>query len=272
MERLITAANGTQLCIEEFGDPRGPLIVQLEGHMAQLVSVPESYCRRLADEGFRVVRVDNRDVGRSQRFPGVEYTLGEMAEDVHGLLQVLDSPAVVCGRSMGGAIAQVLAVHHPDAVLGLGLFYTFTKPNRSGRIPPATESPFTDLAGYRAWLQRSLVAIAGPVYPYPVEYIDWLARTQWHRGVDLTGYDRQLQAMWRQEGWTDKLAGVTVPVAIVHGELDALIPPREAHLLAEVLPHARLDLVPGLDHHQPPELDDLFVAATLHACRRPVAG
>ncbi|NLT29739.1 MAG: alpha/beta hydrolase [Propionibacterium sp.] len=268
MERLITAANGTELCIDEFGAADAPLIVQLEGHQAQLVAVPDSYCRRLADAGFRVIRVDNRDVGRSQRFPGVEYTLAEMAEDVHGLLEVLGSPAVVCGRSMGGAIAQLLAVRHPGSVLGLGLFHTFAKQHHAGRVPPSSSAPFADFDEYRAWLGRSLPPIAGPDHPYSVEYLDRLARTQWARGVDWDGYDRQLRAMWRQPAWTAELAGVTVPVAIVHGLDDALTPPQNAELLAELLPQAEVHLVPGLGHQQPPALDELYLAATLHAAGR----
>ncbi|MGJ3509927.1 alpha/beta fold hydrolase [Enemella sp. A6] len=268
MERLITASNGTELCIDEFGDPEAPLVVQLEGHQAQLVSVPDSYCHRLADAGLRVIRVDNRDVGRSQRFSGVEYTLTEMAEDIHGLLQVLGRPAVVCGRSMGGAIAQLLAVHHPESVLGLGLFYTFTKHHHAGRIPPESSAPFTGPAQYRAWLQRSLPPIAGPDHPYSAEYLEWLARTQWARGVDWDGYQRQHRAMWREPAWAEALTGVRVPVAIVHGAADALTPPANAELLARLLPQAELHLVPGLGHQQPEALDDLFVAATLHAAGR----
>lgn len=265
MERMVTAANGTQLAIDELGDPGAPLIVQLEGHQAQWVSVPDSYCRSLVEAGFRVVRMDNRDVGRSQRFAGIDYTLADMAADVHGLLQVLGSPAVVCGRSMGGAIAQLLAVHHPEAVLGLGLFYTFAKRTRSGALPPRTEPPFHTEDEFTRWQHRSLPPIAGPRYPYTPESLDHLAHTMWLRGVDWAGYDRQLQAMWRQPAWAEHLAAVDVPVAIVHGDLDPLIGVEEAHDLARLLPHARLHIVPGLGHQQPVALDDLFVTATLQA-------
>lgn len=268
MERIVTVANGTRLCIDERGPAEGPLLVQLEGHMAQLIATPLSSCERLAGLGMRVVRVDNRDVGGSQRFPGVDYTLSQMAEDVHGLIQVLGGPAVVCGRSMGGAVAQILALTHPEDVTGLGLFFTPVKHETSGTPLPLTPSPFHGEEEFVAWQHKALPAIAGSAYPHPPEHIEWLARTMWSRGVAWDGFERQRRAIGLQPPWAARLPQVRVPVAIVHGEQDGVVPVAAAHRLAALLPHARCYLVPGLGHRQPPELDDLFVRATLQAAGR----
>lgn len=270
MERHVTTADGTLLCIDETGDPEAPLVLQLEGHMAQLIATPASYCERLAAHGFRVVRVDNRDVGRSQRFPGAAYSLADMVEDVHGLLRVLDRPAVVCGRSMGGAIAQLLAITHPQDVLGLGLFFTFAKEARPGEpVPtgpaPISAAPFADEESFVAWEHATLPGIAGSDHPYGAAYLEWVARTAWSRGVDWDGFERQRQAIARTQPWADRLVDVRVPVSIVHGEQDPIVPVGAAHHLAELLPSATLDVVPGLGHQQPAALDGLFVEATLRA-------
>lgn len=270
MERLVTTANGTLLCIDEVGDPRGPLVLQLEGHMAQLIATPASYCERLAARGLRVVRVDNRDVGRSQRFPGTDYSLIDMAEDVHGLLQVLGDPAVVCGRSMGGAIAQLLAIAHPDDVVGLGLFFTFAKEARPGEPVPISPSsispaPFADEESFVAWERATLPGIAGTDHPFSDEYLDWIARAAWSRGVDWGGFERQRLAIAATGPWADQLVQLRVPAAIVHGEQDSVVPVAGGLRLGELLPQASMHVVPGMGHQQPAALDELFVAATLQA-------
>lgn len=261
MERLITTANGTRLGIDDRGDPTAPLVLQVEGHMAQLVSTPVSYCDRLVERGLRVIRVDNRDVGRSQRFPDTDYTLEDMAEDLFGLLTVLERPAVVCGRSMGGAIAQLLALAHPSHVSGLGLFFTFAR-DVATAPDPIDPAPFADEASFLAWERASLPGIAGSGYPYSAEYVDGLAHTMWARGVDWLGFERQRRAMALTAPWAPRLPEITAPVAIVHGAEDPVIPVGAAHRLRDALPHASLRVVSDLGHQQPAELDDLFLAAT----------
>lgn len=272
MEHVVTCANGTRLAIDEIGAPNAPLVLQLEGHMAQLVATPASYCARLADRGLRVVRVDNRDVGRSSRFDGSDYTLADMVDDVHGLLQVLGGPAVVCGRSMGGAIAQLLALTHPSDVRGLGLFFTFAKDAPWPPPAPIAPAPFTDLDSFREWERATLPGIAGPDYPFSTEDIDTLAETMWHRGVSWDGFERQRRAMGRPDPWAHRLGEIAVPVAVVHGAADPVIPVAAAHRLAALLPGAELRIIDGLGHQQPPELDDVFVTATLTACGRSRTG
>ncbi len=265
MERIIDAA-GTRLSIDELGDPAGPPVVQLEGHMAQLVSTPQSYCERLVEHGLRVVRVDNRDVGRSARCPQ-PYTLLGMAEDVHALIEALGRPAVVLGRSMGGAIAQLLTLAHPDDVIGLGLLYTYAK---EGPRPTRAEqeAPFHDEESFIAWEQDALPRIAGSGYPLDEAEIDALARLLWARGADWAGFQRQAHASELTPPWAERLGEISVPTLILHGEEDPVIPVEAAYRLHALIPSSTLRLVPRLGHQQPPGLDDLFVEATLDLVRR----
>lgn len=268
MERIIHCPNGTRLCIDEIGDPGGPLVVQLEGHMAQLVSTPLSYAELLADHGLRVVRVDNRDVGRSSRCPGQDYTLADLAADVHGLIGELGGPAVVCGRSMGGAVAQLLAIHHPEDVCGLGLFFTFAKEAPSPDPAPIGPAPFHDETSFLDWERQSLPGIAGSRHPFSDADITWLADTMWRRGVDWAGFERQRRAMGLEPPWAARLAEVRVPTVVVHGAEDQVVPVAAARRLAELIPHAELSVVDGMGHQQPPALDDIFVDATLVVAQR----
>ncbi len=267
MEQIVEVAYQTRLCVESFGDPADPLALQIEGHLAQLIATPTSFCTRLAERGWHVVRFDNRDVGRSQRFPGVRYTLADMVADVHGLIELYGAPAVVCGRSMGGMVAQLLALTHPDDVAGLGLF--FTRPRPAAALPrsscqveraaAAAYPTFTSEAQFVAWEQQTLPGIAGPAYPFTRAYISDLATTMWRRGVDSGGYARQAAAMVLTPAWSDRLSEIQVPTAIVHGEQDPIVPVDCAHELHDLIAESSLHVVPGMGHQQPPELDAFFV-------------
>jgi pimeloyl-ACP methyl ester carboxylesterase len=110
----IVPANGIELCYETFGDSRQPALLLIMGLGFQLVHWSDEFCRQLAERGFRVVRFDNRDAGRSTHLPGTDYTLDDMAADAIGLLDALGvRSAHVVGASMGGMIAQVMAARHP---------------------------------------------------------------------------------------------------------------------------------------------------------------
>lgn len=271
MERLISLPNGTTLCVDERGPADGPLMLQLEGHMAQWVSIPESYLDALAALGCRVVALDNRDVGRSQRFPGADYSVAAMADDVHHLIGELGGPAVLCGRSMGGAIAQLVAQTHPADVLGLGLFFTFAKAVRDPAPLAIRPAPFTGAASYVAWRRADLPAIAGSAHPVDPEEVDRLSRLQWERGVDWAGFERQRRAMAFQQPWAGGLGPLVergLPVAILHGVEDRVVPVERAHHLARLLPQASVHLIDGLGHQQPTELDDVYLRATLEAAGR----
>jgi len=106
MERFATTRDGVRICWEGFGDPAAPPLLLIAGHSAQAVWWRVEFIELLTARGFHVIRYDNRDVGRSQRFPEGGYTVGDMADDAAGLLEALSIPrAHVVGQSLGGMIA-----------------------------------------------------------------------------------------------------------------------------------------------------------------------
>ena len=131
-EQLTDAGRGIELCHESFGNQGDPPLLLVMGLGMQLIAWPEEFCEQLVDEGFFVVRFDNRDAGRStkvkakpptlpqlatRRFADEQYTLDDMADDVAALLAELElSPAHIVGASLGGMIAQTVAVRHPESV------------------------------------------------------------------------------------------------------------------------------------------------------------
>src|SRR3954451_15728579 len=149
-ERLATVGD-LELCYDAFGDPARPTMLLIMGLGFQLIHWPEDFCRQLAAEGFRVVRFDNRDAGRSTHLPGNRYTLEDMADDAVGLLDALgvDSAHVV-GASLGGMIAQAMAIRYPGRLRSLASLMSTTGRRGAGRTsvrvfryalarPPRTE-------------------------------------------------------------------------------------------------------------------------------------
>ena len=127
---LITTPAGVSLCYDTFGDPGRPPLLLIQGLGAHMLGWHAGLCKQLADAGFHVLRFDNRDVGLSQKFPQGGYTLADMANDTAGLLTALDIPAAhIVGQSLGGMIAQQLALDHPTRVLTLALVYTAPNPD-----------------------------------------------------------------------------------------------------------------------------------------------
>src|SRR4051812_40400699 len=148
--RMKAQANGIELEYESIGDPRDPTLLLIMGFSVQMIAWDDELCRLLADRGFRVVRFDNRDVGLSSKITGGSYTLDDMAGDARGLLEWLGvQSAHVVGASMGGMIAQLLAIHWPARVRSLCSIMSTTgdplvgqpTPQSFGalmRAPPAT--------------------------------------------------------------------------------------------------------------------------------------
>ncbi|SDB79812.1 Pimeloyl-ACP methyl ester carboxylesterase [Raineyella antarctica] len=259
IDTLVESMNGTRLCVQVFGTPDAPLQVQLEGRGGQLVNVSRQFCIDLAAAGFRVVRVDNRDIGRSQRFPGVAYDLADMAEDVAGLIEVFgEGPATVCGRSMGGMVAQLVALDHPRLVGALGLFSTAPRSSRVARSAPPSARHLAEADWVEAYVSSAL-PLAGSLYPFDERELAALGRLLYVRDHDPAGKQRQDRAMAATPDWSDRLGRIAVPTAILHGDEDAVIPLSEAESLHRLIPGSSLRVLRGVGHHQPRQLDGLFV-------------
>lgn len=257
--KILTATNGSRLAYEAFGSRDDAPLLLIQGFGAQMLGWPHDFCAKLSEEGLYVVRFDNRDVGASQRFPGTDYNISSMADDAAGLIDALGFDAMhIVGQSMGGMIAQRLAVEHPEKVLSLCLYYT----------TPASEY----LVGKEALAERENLPIpstreeamdlyvlneapcGSPAYPTDVNWLRELGGLMWDRGFDKEGIDRQRHAIASQPDLRDGLDNVAVPTLILHGDADQLIAPGASRRLAEIISGSKLHIYPGMGHQLPPPL------------------
>src|SRR3954454_24655690 len=263
-------ANGISLAYETFGAPDRPAILLVMGIGAQMVGWHEDFCEALA-VAHHVVRFDNRDVGESQWLEGVPdlaacaagdtssapYTLEDMADDSAGLLDVLglDSAHIV-GASMGGMIAQTLAIRHPQRVRSLtSIMSTTGEPGIAHPTEAAAAVLMSPPAkGRDEAMERALQAnavIGSPGFRRNEQDIRERAAQAWDRGVNPAGFARQLAAVYASGDRTHALHSLEMPTLVVHGEDDPLVPVAAGRATAAAIPGAELWLVPGMGHDLP---------------------
>ncbi len=282
--------NGIELEYELTGRPTDPAMLLIMGLSAQMVWWEDSWCQALASRGFQVVRFDNRDVGLSTKLDGgpapdiaalmsgdpssAPYRLEDMAEDAAGLLDAIGvERAHVVGASMGGMIAQALAVAHPEKVASLCSVMSTTGARGVGQPSPEAMAvllrpPATDWESYLAGSLASAAVIGSPAYPPDPERLRARAQRCWQRGYHPQGVVRQLAAILASPDRTEALARVRVPTLVIHGEADPLVTPSGGEATARAVPGARLMLVPGMGHDLPPELWDRIIDAIVDNARR----
>lgn len=269
MAESIVAVNGVELCHETFGDASGRPLLLVMGLGAPMIWWDEEFCETLAAQGFHVIRFDNRDAGRSSRMRGranlaqayllrsSPYSLADMAADAAGLLSALDIPAAhVAGASMGGMIAQTLAIRHPERVLSLTSIMSSTGGRLVGRPSPKAMSmllspPPRDRAGYVELLVRTFRLIGSPGYPFDEARMRERAERTYDRGVHPGGTLRQLAAIMADRDRAPGLRKVRVPSLVVHGARDPLVHVSGGRATARAIPGADLDIVPGMGHDLP---------------------
>lgn len=256
---------------EDFGNRSDPAVLLLMGQGAQMLAWPDGLCHELADRGLHVVRFDNRDAGLSThlRRPPLllsPYTLDDMAADALGLMDVIGLPAAhLVGISMGGMLAQLLAIRHPARVLSLTCIASSTGSRRTGwprpsllrRIPLRRNVSDRDGAG--DLFVRVLQAIGSPAYPVDAAHVRALGSRCYDRGYDPRGSMRHLLAVLRARDRTSALQQLRVPSLVVHGTADPLVPVSGGRALATAIPGARSVTVPGMGHDLPPQLWPLLV-------------
>ena len=273
-ERL-TAAGDVELCSDAFGDPADPAVLLVMGMGFQLVHWPEEFCRRLAAEGFRVVRFDNRDAGRSTHLPGRRYRLEDMAGDAVRLLDAHGIAAAhAVGASLGGMVAQTMAAEHPGRVRSLASLMSTTGARGVGR---------TSLRVYRHALGRrprtaeeaverrlrAFATVGSTGFPQDVDELRRTTALAFQRDPDSrAGARRQLRAVRGAGDRTASLRRILVPTVVVHGTADRMCAPSGGRATAAAVPGARLMLVPGLGHDLPRGAWPLLLDAVVANARR----
>jgi pimeloyl-ACP methyl ester carboxylesterase len=275
------AANGIELAYETFGDAGAPPVVLIMGLATQMIGWPDELCEDLAQRGFFIVRFDNRDVGESTYLRDLPpprmadivvrrrpppYSIGDMADDVAGLVDGLGLGDVhLVGASMGGFIAQTVALKHADRVRTLTLIMTSTGSRLVGQAKPRVLArllrprPAADRPAAIAAAVETFRLIGSHGFAFDEEYVRNVAGLSWDRGYDPAGYRRQLAASASQPNRTAQLRGITVPALVMHGLHDPLVAPSGGLAIAKAIPDSRFVGFSGMGHDLPRALWPEFV-------------
>lgn len=295
-------ANGIEIEYETFGpapsaEGAEPLLLVM-GLGAQMVGWTEEFCGHLVERGHCVIRFDNRDVGLSTKFDDAEYDgaaqalakatqgqpvktayeLHDMAADAAGLLAALDLPrAHVVGASMGGMIAQVLAIDFPERAATLTSIMSHTgEPNLPPPSPEAMRVLMTPAAAERdAVIAQALdtwKVIGSPGFPFDEPRIRERAARSFDRCHHPAGAERQLVAIAAAPGRRAALGRLRTPTLVIHGEADPLIPVEGGRATVDAVPGAKGLFIPGMGHDMPRELyATLADAISGHARAHPLS-
>lgn len=290
-------ANGIEIEFDSFGSVEAEAMLLISGLGAQMVRWTVPFCEMLAARGYYVVRFDNRDVGLSTHFndapvpdlakvavakargelPQVPYTLHSMVLDTLGLMNTLGiERAHLVGRSMGGMIAQILAVTHPHRVLSLVAIMSSTA---NPLLPPPLAdvlamfmrrppSPFDDEEGYLAHTIAVARAIGSPGYPF--DEMEWREQilAELKRAYVPSGFGRQIAAIAATGDIRPLIRNIALPTLIIHGAKDPLILPACGKDIAENIRGAGLMLIDGMGHDLPPQLYQTIVGAVVRNADR----
>jgi pimeloyl-ACP methyl ester carboxylesterase len=278
---LNVGPSAIEMAYERFGDPQAPLILLLMGGGAQMINWPEGLCAELVDRGLHVLRFDQRDTGRSTHFSdapvpdpqaamagdfsSAAYTLSDMAADAVGLLNVLgfDSAHIV-GASMGGMIAQTIAIEYPGRVRSLTSIMCTTGDWSVGQTdfsmlagvgsPPAAE----DRQGFIEWQVRASRAVGSPGFEFDEAAVADRAARHYDRGHNPLSMMRHSVAALASGDRTAQLQSLRVPTVVIHGTDDVMFDIGGGRATAAAIPDAKLVIIEGMGHSLPRELWPVF--------------
>jgi pimeloyl-ACP methyl ester carboxylesterase len=288
-------ANGITIAYESFGKTTDPAIILIEGTGAPMTDWPVELCRKISNQGYRVIIFDNRDIGLSSKFDSLgapdwgaimpfaktcktaplPYTLLDMAKDVTGLMDALKiDKAHIAGASMGGAIAQLVTIHFPDRVLTLtSISASSGNPDRPaadakalnamGTPPPGTKNKDT-LAAYLIGVYKALgstdtdTALKDRAFRH--------INRSWHP----EGSARQVAAVWIGDNCDRRaaLAMIRKPVMVIHGDKDPIVNPDAGKEVAKIVPGSELCMIPGMAHDPSGKFVDQLVNCIVKNVRR----
>jgi pimeloyl-ACP methyl ester carboxylesterase len=293
MAEVMAEINGIRMCYEDLGDPAAPPLLLIMGLGGPLIWWDDEFCQGLVDRGFRVIRFDNRDSGLSQSMPdppmtmarlgrsmfrpdpAPAYALDDMADDAVGLLDHLGiGRAHVVGVSMGGMIAQLVTLRHPERVRSLTSMMSTTGNRRVGWMAPRILARMFAKwpPGEEAYVERSVEGVGriGTARYFGTAALrqrDRAIRT-YRRGLNPAGTMRQIAAIVAAPDRTRDLAQIRVPTVVIHGTADPLIHVSGGKATARAIPGAELVLVPGMGHDMPLELWPVLHDAIERTARR----
>ncbi|MDQ4008515.1 MAG: alpha/beta fold hydrolase [Actinomycetota bacterium] len=282
-EGTATLPSGIEIAYCTFGPGSAEPLLLVMGLGGPSIWWHDELCADLVDAGFHVIRYDNRDVGWSTQVkeqwvhrrqvmraflgrpvPGA-YTMADMADDAFGLLDHLGiASAHVTGVSMGGMIAQTMAIAHPERVRSLVSIMSSTGRRTVGwqhprLLPMLLGRNVHSRDAYIRQSARVWDAIGSPGYPEDPEEKARRAGDTWDRGISPTGSLRQMLAVLTQPDRTRELRRLRMPVLVMHGTADKMVHPSGGRATAAAIPGAELELVPGMGHDLPLALHPLFV-------------
>lgn len=271
-------ANGIDIEYDEAGPRDGVPFLFINGFGSQMTSWPEEFRRALTDAGLRFIRFDNRDVGLSQKFTGMvpqkgnppPYKLADMASDAAGLLDALGiTSAHIAGCSMGGMIAQLVALDHPEKTRSLiSIFSTSSDPS----LPPSaleaqaaltTRPPSNERADVVAHSLKGRRTYASTRWPFDEARLSELVGRNYDRSYYPEGTTRHWAAILAGPPRTERLKGLAVPTLVLHGSADTLIRPEAGRHTAHCIAGAEYHEIEGWGHDMPlpaiPEVSGLIL-------------
>jgi pimeloyl-ACP methyl ester carboxylesterase len=281
-DELTAPANGIELSYQELGDPEGEPLLLVMGLATQMIAWDEGFCAMLAERGFRVVRFDNRDIGRSTKIESAgvpsrvdmmrgrrstaPYLLSDMAADTIGLMDHFGiESAHLVGASMGGMVVQAAAIEYPQRVRSMVSIMSTTGSRWTGL--PSWKAMGVLLgrppSGRDAAIERAVKTfsvIGSPGYPFDEERLRQVAGRSYDRGHSAAGVLRQLHAITASGDRTKALHGVRAPTTVIHGTRDPLVRPAGGRATARAIPNARLKMIDGMGHDLPRALWPVFAA------------
>jgi len=274
-----------ELEYDHFGNPTDPALLLIMGFTAQMVVWDEEFCKQLADRGHFVIRFDNRDCGLSTKLhgvpsnldavimaammetemPPVPYTLSDMAADAMQLLDHLNiERAHIMGASMGGMIAQTVAIEHPHRVKTLISIMsqpgelTVGQPTQEAMELIVTPAP-SDRDEYIAFAPK------WQLWQSKKYRSDEVSRRNAIRDFDRSNYPeggpRQMAAIYASGSRAEGLQKLEVPTLVIHGTDDQLITPSGGERTAELIPNSTLLMVDDMGHDMPQPLWPFYLDA-----------
>lgn len=286
---LATArSNGITIAYETSGDPRDPPVLLIMGLGMQLIAWPQDLIDGLVEQGYYVIRFDNRDIGLSTKLHQFKkpnlvwawiksvlglkqrpaYTLSDMADDTLGLLDALNLPrAHLIGVSMGGMIAQIFAARFPDRTLSLTSIMSSSGkrslPGPTASVRNALMRPAPAGSTRKEIIEHSVATfrlIGSPSFPTPDRVMRGYVERALERGTSPDGVARQMVAVVASGDRSALLRKVRCPALVIHGAADPLIPLACGVDTAQEIPHARLEVIEGMGHDLPQQLIERVLA------------